>query len=148
MKKQIVNLIAAIGSLVLLSAMSANAQTQGKLVAHIPFDFYVQNQKFEAGDYIVESVSKQSSQTNLVIRQKDGDAKKLVMMLPKVVRNNGRDTQAVMAFNRYGEDYFLSEIRNPSESFGAQLPRSRAEKKLARQFGKPEREIIAMNIQR
>lgn len=148
MKKQFISLMITIGSLVLFSAISANAQTQGKIVAHISFDFYVQNQKFEAGDYIVESVSPGSSQTSLAIREKNGNAKTLVTMLPKVVNNNGRDTQTVLSFNRYGDNYFLSEIRNPLENFGAQMPKSKEEKTIARRFGKAEREIITANTQR
>lgn len=148
MKKQFISLIMAIGSLVLFSAVSANAQTQGKITAHIPFDFYIQNQKFEAGDYVVESVNLHSNQTSLAIRQKNGNAKTLVTMLPKIVNNNGRETQTVLSFNRYGDNYFLSEIRNPLENFGAQMPKSNKEKTVARSFGKAERERITATVQR
>lgn len=57
MKKQISNLIAAISFVFLFTVVSANAQSDGKLVAHVPFDFYVQGQKLQAGDYMIKSVN-------------------------------------------------------------------------------------------
>ena len=142
MRKQIVNAVVALSFAVLLSAAAGHAQTHGALKAHIPFAFYVQNQRFEAGDYTVESVNPRTGQTNLLIKRTDGTARKLVIMSPKELKE--REGQAVLAFNRYGEDYFLSEIRNPVDNFGAELPAGKTERNLARRFGKVQRETVAV----
>ena len=142
MRKQIINTIVALSFAVLLSAASSQAQTHGKLKAHIPFAFYVQNQRFDAGDYTIESVNPQTGQTNLLIKRTDGTARRLVIMTPKEV--NGRETQAALSFNRYGGDYILSEIRNPLENFGAELAASKTERNLARRLGPAKRETVAV----
>jgi hypothetical protein len=146
MKKQISNLIAAISFVFLCSVVSVNAQSDNKLVAHVPFDFYVQGQKLEAGDYMIKSLNPHGGQTSLLISRTDGKAQKMVIMMPTSSRaSNGT---ATIVFNRYSENYFLTELINPAENFDARLRQSRIETSLARSVGKPEREIVALNLAR
>lgn len=144
MKKQIIKSIVAVSFLVLVSIVSSNAQTHSQIAVNVPFDFYVKNQKFTAGKYLIESLNPRSNQTNLVIRQKDGEAKMVVMMLPLTVNGERSEAKPILIFNSYGSTYFLSEIRNPVENFGAQLLKTKEEKNLARQFGNPTREAVAL----
>ena len=144
MKRQTLQSIATLVFLCAFTGLNAQAQTRGALTARIPFDFYVQNQKFAAGDYAISSVSPQSNQTALVIRAKDGKAARTVIMLPKIIDAGRGNVLASLLFNRYGDEYFLAEISNPAESFGAQMARTKEERNLAQHSGKPRRETVVM----
>ena len=146
MKKQISNLIAAISFVLLCTVVSANAQSAGKLVAHVPFGFYAQGQKLPAGDYMIRSMNPRAGQTTLLISQTDGKAQKMVIMMPTSSRMT--EGAATIVFNRYGADYFLSEIKNPAENFDARLRQSKQETSLARSDGKIEKETVALNLAR
>ncbi|HRH41908.1 MAG TPA: hypothetical protein PKY82_09710 [Pyrinomonadaceae bacterium] len=123
----------------------ANAQSGKQIAVHISFDFYVQNQKLTAGDYFIESVSPQSNQSTLIFRQKDGKAKKILMTIPIELKDDRKSFEPTMLFNRYGEEYFLAEIRNPLERLGFGLTATKSEKSLAKRFGKPIQETVAMS---
>jgi hypothetical protein len=146
MKKQISNLIAAISFVFLCTVVSANAQADGKLVAHVPFDFYVQGQKLQAGDYMIKSMNPRAGQTCLLISRTDGKAQKMVILMPTTSRTT--EGAATIVFNRYGDNYFLSEVINPAENFDARLRQSKQETNLARSVEKAERETVAINLGR
>ncbi len=127
------------------SIVSVNAQTNGRVAANISFDFSVGDLKFAAGEYIIEKAAPQSNNASLIIRKKDGKASRIIMMLPMDVKAQNRDAQASLFFNRYGTEYFLSEVVNNADRFGARTPRSKKEAELARQFGSPTRESVALS---
>ena len=144
MKNQIVKSIVAISFVMLFAVVSASAQTNNQVAANIAFDFYVKNQKFAAGEYIIERANPSSLQSALIFRQKDGKNSRIVMMLPLAVNALSSKTQPSLIFNRYGADYFLAEIRNPADSFGAQLPKVKKERTIAKQTGAAKREIVVL----
>ena len=133
-------------ALIFTFGVLVNAQTQNPIAIHVPFDFYIQNQKLTAGDYVVQSASLQSAQPILVFRQKDGKARKIVMTIPTEINNGQTLDNPTMLFNRYGNGYYLAEISNPWEKRVFEIPRTKAEKSLARNFGKPKQESIAMSF--
>lgn len=149
MQNRILKSTVAIIFAALFAIVSASAQTNNQVVAKIPFDFYVKNQKFAAGEYVIERANPASLQAAVIFRQKTGGNSQIVMMLPLAVNAQSNQAQPNLIFNRYESDYFLSEFRNPADSFGAQLPRVKKERNLAKQFGAPKRETIVLNsIQR
>ena len=145
MKNQIVKSFVVVTLITLASIVSANAQTNGRVTATVSFDFSVGDQRFAAGEYIIEKATPQSNNTSLIIRKKDGKSSRIVMMLPLDVKAKNGDTQASLFFNRYGSDYFLSEVVNTNDHFGAKMPKTKEEANLARQFGTPTRETVALN---
>ncbi len=145
MKNQKIKSIIVVGFLVLFATFSANAQTGKPLVADIPFDFYVKNQKFEAGKYTIERAAPNSFSASIIIRQKDGKKSKILMLLPLELKNERGEFSAKLIFNRYGSEYFLSEVQNPADDFGAQSPKVRLEKNYAKQHGEPTRETVLLS---
>jgi hypothetical protein len=145
MKNQILKSIVAVSFVMLFAIVSASAQTSNQMVANIPFDFYVKSQKFTAGEYVVERANPNSFSASMIIRQKDGKNSNIVMMLPLTVNAGTGKNQPSLIFNRYGADYFLSEVRNPADSFGAQFPKVKLERNLAKQSGEAKRETIALS---
>jgi hypothetical protein len=142
MKKQGLKSIVAVSFLFALGVVATPAQVQSQIAVSVPFDFYVKNQKLAAGEYRIESLNPRSNQPDIVIRQKNGRVKELVMMLRLTLSGAGSDPKPRLVFNRYGSNYFLSEITNPTENFSAHMPKSKVEKTLTHQFGKAERETI------
>lgn len=138
-------------NLVLLIALTftfgvfANAQSQMQIAVHVPFDFYVQNQKMTAGDYLIESASPRSVQSTLIFRQKDGKAKKILMTIPIEINGLRKSLEPTMRFNRYDNEYFLVEIRNPLENLGFALPKVKREEYFVRTIGQPTQAILKMN---
>ena len=120
------------------AAASARAQS---IRAHIPFDFYVNNQKLPAGDYSISRVSEFNPDL-LQVQKRDGTAQSLIW----VVRTEKplRSKQNLLVFNRYGENYFFSQIRVPSV-VNAELRKSRTEIQLAKSAAEMKRQTVALN---
>jgi hypothetical protein len=89
-----------------------------------------------------------SDKTALMIKSADGRLSKIVLTVP--VQAGGTQESARLIFNRYGEQYFLSQVWTPADNTGLELSRSRAERSLARNIGHvaPERTTIALNSRR
>jgi hypothetical protein len=144
MKIQNVKFVAAISLLVAVFAISGNSQTHGRMIASVPFDFNAKGHLFTAGEYVIENIDRGTGGRSLMFRAKGGGASRIITMMPLHVNSVSPEGDVVLVFNRYGSEYFLSEVRNPVESFGGALPRSKAESNAAKATGEAKREIIAM----
>jgi hypothetical protein len=91
--------------------------------ATIPFDFTVNNTLVPAGTYTITSASSDHN----VIRISD---QKQVHLLSAALHNPGSGSKAsVLVFHKYGNQYFLSQIRCDSASMNLRLPVWNAEKR-------------------
>jgi len=92
--------------------------------ANIPFDFKVNNTTVPAGTYIISSASTDHD----VLRISD---QKDVHLLTTALPNPAHAGKGnVMVFHKYGNQYFLSEIRSAdSSSMNLRLPVWKAEKR-------------------
>ena len=120
----------SVGVLLTLAVMfgltaAARGQTQDALTANIPFDFVVGGTTLPAGLYSVDRPS--PGEPNLLqLRREDGNPVALVFSSP--VRQS--DGTIKLVFNKYNENYLLSEIWTPAGVH--QLPVSRQERRLAK----------------
>ncbi len=126
MKKQIF-IFAAILILSTTSAIYAQTNT---IKADIPFDFSVKNKTYPAGDYVIEQLPIDRGQRMVWMLSND---EKQVVMLAMTKENADRTDNASVVFNRYGDQYFLSNF--VTSSLKIALPTSRAERKLKRGTG-------------
>ena len=132
MKKQaytVIAMMALIGSM----AVAAQAQNNGhrQLRANIPFQFNVGNKIMPAGEYLVRSVSDDSSIVVLNIQSRDGKAG--AMLLMTTVEGKVQPS-AKLIFNRYGSQYFFAQAWLDGDGDGLQAPKSRAERATQREF--------------
>jgi hypothetical protein len=145
MKKLFV--VMAIGGLLVLSlATGAQAQEPGAPIrASIPFAFMVGGRTLPAGNYEIERVTQ--DQSGLVIRNVNNKHEHIVfetepMEGRRIARHN------VLVFNRYGDDYFLSEVVTAGEQTDRELAPSHAERTLRREMAKnqaqPETVTVAL----
>jgi hypothetical protein len=127
LKKQVPIMIAML-SLLLTLAIADSATAAVGLKANIPFEFTVGKDKLPAGQYTVES---SIARGHLLIRAEDRSKSVFASFFGG--RSSGKPSRSKLVFNRYGSQYFLSQVWNEGSTVAMQLPKSRAERELAKQ---------------
>ena len=148
MKKQIFMLAALVVVLVTMSAVTTTqAQTINQFTADIPFDFHVGGEQLPAGEYTIRCLNPSSDVKVLQLRKTDGESSVMLHTNSIIGRINRKSR---LVFNRYGNQYFLSQAWLVSESLGMQAVKSRQEKatskEMARLAYKPE--MVALTVNR
>ena len=130
MKKKLYSTFATLGLAILLMVASVQAQSVGKLEVNIPFEFQVGSKTLPAGQYSV----KRLSQSSMLIRSADGQFS-LIAQTPKVLTSDekGKALMEKLVFNKYGQQYFLSQVWMVRGSDGRELYKSDAENQAARE---------------
>ena len=124
------NRMFALSVFVLLLAVSAVAGPSDRLMAEIPFDFYIGEKSMPAGHYIVNSnitadgsvqlISSENSRHHVAVMTHLGDR-----------RMYTRD-ESKLVFNRYGNTYYLSQIwYSGGSSLSRELRVSKSEREMA-----------------
>jgi len=135
MKKQAFRTITMLSLLLMLAAVSVNAQqlSENSIAVNIPFDFAVDETKLPAGKYTLRRIILPSSADRLVIRSADGrDDTHTGMTRPN--RASEVQKQSKLIFNRYGDQYFLSQVWMAGSDTGRDLFKSRSERNLAKEL--------------
>jgi hypothetical protein len=120
---QMKHLIAA--TLLAVTALTAHmgASAQSKLQATIPFDFTVGENKLPAGTYMITSVQPQT--ILLSCPQKHKNLFIVLTSTDEVSKSPNR-----VIFNKYGDQYFLSEVHNGYGQTGWNVGVSKLEKRV------------------
>jgi len=138
MKKQAYTLFAIAGMLVAISVTSAYAQPV-RLIANIPFNFVVKDKALPAGEYTIEPIQVGATQA-LKIQSRDGHITAIVSARYGLSGENR--TEPKLVFNRFGEQYFLSEVLGFEEQVAYTLSGSRAEDRFAKSANAPKQEQV------
>ena len=138
MKKQALKNLTILNLLLLLTAVSVAAQSERTTIKNIPFDFIVGGKTLPAGDYTVEPNRRDSDKVWLV-QSRDGGASALFTTIP--VRAYDTQEKTSLVFNKYGDQYFLSQIWTAGGNSGRELLMPRQERELAKKI---ERERIVL----
>jgi hypothetical protein len=126
---------------VLLMATAAHAQRQTILSATIPFNFFVGDRAYPAGEYLF-------SKSEAVIRITNAEQAKTEITLSNACESVTPSADSKLVFDSMGGNYFLRQIWVVGNSTGRELPRSRTEVRLAQNHVKQESVIVAANISR
>jgi hypothetical protein len=126
MKRQLKIMAMIFGLLIVAGASVAQAQIIGHLKSNIPFSFYVQNRLMPAGAYTIAELNPGSGL--MEIRSDGGKPAAMFLTVEKQEKDAG--TPSELIFHKYGDKVFLSEIVEQGEIDGAQLVKSKVEKKL------------------
>ena len=145
MKRQIAKGLAMVMltlALAAAAAVIANGQSNGRVVAQIPFDFVVEDKTLAAGDYLFGAID-QAGET-IAICNRAGDS---TLRLALRTERGGRDTRAKLIFHRYGNTYFLSQVWMAGGATGWELSKSQQERAMQRELkavaaNKPAYEIV------
>jgi len=135
MKNVVARGVAKLGLLavmmIIAASVSANAQSLNyRLTANIPFDFSVGGEKLPAGKYWINRAQQSNGDTVVQIRSTDLHSNLVRFTIPVLASVPAKNSSLV--FRRYGEEYFLAEIWPMGSETGRELPKTRAERELAR----------------
>lgn len=127
-----------------LLATDVGAQTSHEFVANIPFSFTVCHEQLPAGKYKVRPVSSASPNILLIA---SADNRPVEIVCTRDVQSQKRAATGKLIFNRYGNQYFLSELWLQGELTGSQIPKTDREEALLRELrpGK-KREKVTVKI--
>jgi hypothetical protein len=133
MKTQIIRTF----SVALLAAASVFAQGSQRLIVQVPFGFHVGNSVLPAGGYTVDTA------TPSVLRLRSDDSKSSVMILTNPVEQFKMPSQGKLIFNKYGDEYFLSQVWAPGYNTGSELRKTKREFEAAASVRRSTEYIIA-----
>lgn len=115
-------------TLLLSTILAGQCRAQQAAQANIPFAFAVGDKTLPAGEYQIQAVL---SVSNKVQSLRRSDGSESAIALTAEADPKGKVTKDKLVFNRYGHEYFLSQIWS-GDGVGRQLQESRREKDLAR----------------
>ena len=138
MKKQALKTFTMLSLLLILTAVSVAAQSDRQRFRDIPFSFNVGGKTFPAGEYTVGPNRRDYDKVWLV-QSLDGHTSALVATIPVQAGDTQEKTKLV--FNKYGDQYFLSQIWTAGGNSGRELIMPRQERELAKSI---EREKIVV----
>lgn len=130
MKMRIFICALMLGGLVSLTAMQARAQDR-VVTAEIPFEFTVCKEQLPAGKYQIEPFSKANPNV-MVFRSQDNRSVEIVCA--RDVVGTKLSGKGKLIFNRYGNQYFLSELWFAGEPTGSEVVKSEREEALLREL--------------
>src|SRR5437667_6954154 len=124
MKKQVSTVMAVAMFFAALAVASVRSQDAGTISVNIPFDFAVSGKTLSAGQYYLQQ------STNGVVTQIRRRDKTQGVYLPQTYPVQGSEIQAEskLVFNRYGNQYFLSQVWISGRAVGKELPKTSKER--------------------
>jgi hypothetical protein len=130
MKKTVTTIIAALGLFLTIAAASVSAQTPTGAEVNIPFDFSAGKASLKAGTYVII----RKSDSTLQIRHAN-EKKTILVNAPLTIGSRDYRAGERLVFNRYGDEYFLTQVWFTADQ-GKQLLPSNAETSAARGLAK------------
>ena len=133
MKNIILKTIASlcIMSVLMMTAISARAQSSVGMTIDIPFRFSVGGKTLEAGRYSVKRDSPTASA--YVIQSREGSEAVIVLGFPTLGGGIAQEN-AKLVFNNYYGRHFLSQVWMPGSDTGNHIPQSKAEREFKREL--------------
>ena len=125
-------------SVALLAEASMYAQGSQKLTVQIPFGFHAGTSVLPSGEYTVDTDAGPG-----VVKLRSADAKSSVMILSIATQTMATPTTGKLVFNKYGDEYFLSQIWKAGSNRGNELRKSRREAEVAASTRRGVQSILA-----
>ena len=129
MKKQIYSSLITLGLFAAMAVAPVYAQFQDPIRVNIPFAFVAGGKQMPAGEYRLTSLVNGSLHSRILIRSKDGQTAVIIGTI--LVEAKEANKGANLTFNRYGDQYFLSQVWSEDSRFGRQIPKSDVEVRVA-----------------
>lgn len=145
MKKQTLKTVVVLNLLLILTVVSAVAQSSRSKVTNIPFSFTVGGKTLPAGQYTIERHQKQSENIWLV---QSRDGRSSVLVNTQSVRSYEPQDKGKLVFRRYGSQYFLSQIWSEGATSGRELRVSRSKSDVAKNEGEGETVVVTIGADR
>ena len=130
MRLKILNTILALSILTIGTVATASAQLPGtRTSAQIPFDFIVGEQTLPAGLYELRRIG---NNPYLLCIQNVDYSRNVMIFNTSLLDQGDSIRQNALVFHRYGDAYFLAEIRSQYEGIARELQPSEQERNMER----------------
>ncbi|MCM3905653.1 MAG: hypothetical protein ND866_28500 [Pyrinomonadaceae bacterium] len=140
MKQQALRTLTVVSLLLTLAAVSARAQSAGEIRMEVPFDFYAGTQQFRAGEYTFRRDSKTGY---TVLRVENRHSSASARLLTSRVQRPVQPERAQLVFQKYGEQYFLTQVWTGGEDAGRELNESKRERRVRELAKNAEKNKVA-----
>ena len=134
--------ILALTLIMLPLAAFAQLSSEQKIVANVPFEFTVGNKVVPAGEWTTQRLTINSR--TLLIRNPQAGITVPAFTLPGENKTEART--CALVFNRYGNQYFLSEIKVQGDRGTYRIPQSRAEAELLSENRAAATEVLVASL--
>ncbi len=131
MKKQALRIFSMLSFLVMLAAVAVQADPPREVRADIPFDFIVGNKTYPAGSYAVEYTQPQGA---FLIHIAEDESRRTLLWSNTVPAQSIEDHSPKLIFNRYGDEYFLTQVWGGGDIDGRELRKFHRERDRAREY--------------
>ncbi len=131
MKRQALTVLSMTILLVMLAVGSVHADPDRQVRAEVPFDFIVGHKAYPAGTYAVEHTDPQGV---FVVQIGEDDSRRTLLWSDTVPAKSIQDHSPRLIFNRYGDQYFLTQVWAGREIGGRELRKLYRERELAKEF--------------
>lgn len=142
MKKRAISSMAAMVFFTALAVTSVHAQLLGGMSATIPFDFVVSGETLPAGKYYLRT----DAATRLTLIRGIDNTQSAYLALSHSVQKVGVQEPAKLVFNKYGNQYFLSQVWFWGDNFGRELKIGARERLLQRESAKNRRQPESVTV--
>ncbi len=113
-------------SVTLFAAATLFAQGSQTLTVQVPFGFHVGNSVLPAGGYTVYTDGPAQ-----ILRLRSDDSKSSVMIQTNRVEKLSAPGKGKLVFNKYGDEYFLSQVWKAGDNSGRELLKTKREFEVA-----------------
>jgi len=124
-------------TIALVVIVNASAQSDSSLIANVPFSFSVQQEQFQAGQYVVEPMQ------HGYLKLRGSDNRSVILHVSPNYSHENSGPKGKLVFRRYGQDYFLYQAWIPSADFGVNFDQSNLETQVARKNNN-KKEFVAV----
>ena len=143
MKQRTLSTLTMLSLLLMLTVGTVFAQSERIGVINIPFNFIIGQKILPAGEYTIRP-SRIDSKTVWLVQGNDTQAGAFFLTIPVLARETQEKTRLV--FNKYGDQYFLSQVWTAGDNLGRELSMPRLERELAKNT--PERSKVSLTASR
>ncbi|HJQ23386.1 MAG TPA: hypothetical protein VKA60_05680 [Blastocatellia bacterium] len=143
MKKTIFSTLMLLSFFAMLITVGAQAQTDAAMTAQVPFEFSVNRQTLPADKYEVQVKLIGGNWALQINRHRRTEG--IYFVTQATIRGAAPDAPQLI-FHRYGEEYFLAEVRLSYERDALKLPRSHAEEEVMAAMQDAAPQIVAVNL--
>lgn len=145
MKNYIASTLVVAGLIILVFGMDASGQGVSRVVADIPFDFYIGKDKLPGGKYEFSPASMHAPTSAMIVRPLFGNERQAMIVPAMNGEQSVTDGDFVVVFNRYGSVHYLSKVKMSSGGISL-LARSSAERQIAKQLDRSGTVVVGPAI--
>lgn len=138
MTKQALKNFTMLSVVLMLTSVSVAAQSERSEITSIPFNFTAGEKTLPAGEYVAKPDRKSSGVW--VIQSRDGRVS--AFFTTNAVQASKTQQRTRLIFNRYGDQYFLSQIWITGNNSGRELFMPSVERELVKNKSERQRKVI------